>query len=222
MSDAPRAKIVQPEMVDGRDAAVIVGRHDIQSALALDEQPTMYLDVVRAAAGGADVTAHTVTVSWDREALEELLRSTDEPEIVFRFDGDDLEAALDDEDVEAHGLRERAAVVAVAATAAAGFAGHAAAQPVDVAGPATAPVIHGMTAKQIWETAPPATRRAAERAMQARTERLRTPAPFHPSTGGGIDVPSPSPATGAIGGAALLVAAAGFAARRHRDPHRFA
>jgi hypothetical protein len=220
MADAIQARVVEPAELAGNELSTVIRRDEVERALAADEPPEMQVEVIRAADGG-DVTAHAVSLAWDREALEELLHATDDEDIALRFDADELDAAVAaDDDVEAHGLRERAAVLAVAATAAAGLAGQAPARPLDAGGGST--VTHGLTAKQIWSTAPPAVRRAAEQAAAARAAALRSPAPFHATSDSGSDVSTPSAETaGAIAGAALMIAAVGFGVRRQR-PQRFA
>ena len=68
-----------------------------------------------------------VSVAWERTDLEQLLAEAQGDDIVLTFDREALARATDD--VEAHGLRETALVLAVAATAAAGGAAGAAAEP---------------------------------------------------------------------------------------------
>jgi hypothetical protein len=180
----------------------------------------LVLDVSRIA-DDAEVEAHTVAVVLDPTDLEDLLRADEGEEIGLQFDADELEAALADDEVEAHGLRQKAAVLAVAAVGVGAFAGHAAAQPTsDVGGrPAAA---QGMTAKEIWATAPPAVKAQYAKQDAARAAKLRTPAPFHPATGGGgieFSAPSSSEAAALAGGVALLITGASFAARgHHRRP----
>jgi hypothetical protein len=57
-----------------------------------------------------------VAVDWDQETLEQLLASTEDDEIGLWFDETELARAFDD--VEGHGIREKAAVLAVAVVAA--------------------------------------------------------------------------------------------------------
>src|ERR671936_529241 len=142
--------------------------------------------------------------------------------------GEDVELVLDvarapgrDSEVEAHSLRERAAILAVVATGAAALAGHAAARPATDGGaggkvPAAAT---GMTAEQIWATAPAAVKRAYAKQDAERAATLQAPAAFHPSSGGsGFDISAPSPAEAALAGeVALLIAAAGLALRGRRQ-----
>jgi hypothetical protein len=197
-----------------------IARTEIQRALDSGEEMELVLDVSRVA-DDAEVEAHTVGVVLDPTDLEDLLRADEGEEIGLQFDADELEAALADDDVEAHGFRQKAAVLAVAAVGVGAFAGHAAAQPTsDVGGrPAAA---QGMTAKEIWATAPPAVKAQYAKQDAARAAKLRTPAPFHPATGGGgieFSAPSSSEAAALAAGVALLITGASFAARgHHRRP----
>jgi hypothetical protein len=71
---------------------------------------------------GGDVTAHArVAVDWDEETLEQLLTSTEADEIALWFDEPELVPAFDE--VEGHGFRQKAAVLAIAVTAAGAAAG---------------------------------------------------------------------------------------------------
>jgi hypothetical protein len=220
MPDLNRVKFVDAGQFDGRGVSTTIARTEIQRALDSGEEMELVLDVSRVI-GDAEVEAHTVAVALDPTDLEDLLRADEGEEIGLQFDADELEAALADEEVEAHGLRQKAAVLAVAAVGVGAFAGHAAAQPTsDVGGrPAAA---QGMTAKEIWATAPPAVKAQYASQDAARAAKLRTPAPFHPATGGGgieFSAPSSSEAGALAGGVALLITGAAFAARgHHRRP----
>lgn len=103
----------------------VVPRAEIAEAAAGGEFPaTLLLDLDKVEA--ADGPTHArVAVDWDQESLEQLLASTEDQEIELWFDERELALAFDD--VEGHGLRERAAVLtlavaAVGATAAPAFA----------------------------------------------------------------------------------------------------
>ena len=105
----------------GTAAGTVLTRAEIAEAASGTEFPaTLRLDLDKVeAADGHEVTAHaSVAVDWDQETLEQLLASTDAQEIELWFDERDLARAFDDGDVEGHGLRERAAVLAVAVVAA--------------------------------------------------------------------------------------------------------
>jgi hypothetical protein len=221
MPDLNRVKFVDAGQFDGRGVSTTIARTEIQRALDSGEKMELVLDVSRVA-GDAEVEAHTVAVALDPTDLEDLLRADEGDEIGLQFDAEELEAALADAEVEAHGLRQKAAVLAVAAIGVGAFAGHAAAQPTSDTGGRTAAAAQGMTAKQIWATAPPAVRAQYAQQDAARAAKLRTPAPFQPATGGGgieFSAPSSSEAAALVGGVALLITGAGFAARgHHRRP----
>src|SRR2546423_4142006 len=97
----------------------VVTRTEIAEAAAGTEFPaTLLLDLDRVeVADGTDDAAHArVAVDWDQETLEQLLASTEDQEIELWFDQRELALAFDD--VEGHGLRERAAVLTLAVAAA--------------------------------------------------------------------------------------------------------
>jgi hypothetical protein len=99
----------------------VVSRAEIAETAARGEFPaTLFLELDRAGMeDGAEVTAHArVAVDWDEDTLDQLLASTDDSDIALWFDERELARAFDESEVEAHGLRERAAVLAVAAAAA--------------------------------------------------------------------------------------------------------
>jgi hypothetical protein len=77
-------------------------------------------DVVRV--GGA---TEAISMILERPDLERTLQSADGEELVFVFDPDELERAIEGSEVEAQGLRETAAVLTVAVAAMAGSAGAA-------------------------------------------------------------------------------------------------
>jgi hypothetical protein len=79
-----------------------------------DGAPELMLDFV-AVEGGEHAT---ISMTWSRDDLEQLLESASGDEMVLVFDRDELASALGD--VEAHGPRARAAVFAVAAAGALG------------------------------------------------------------------------------------------------------
>ena len=98
----------------------VISRDEIAETAARGEFPaTLLLDLDRIEpADAAEVTAHArVAVEWDEDTLEQLLASTDDSEIALWFDERELAQAFDD-DVEGHGLRQKATVLAVAVVAA--------------------------------------------------------------------------------------------------------
>jgi hypothetical protein len=96
--------------------AASVSRREIRDVLQeADASPELKLDVV--AGEGAREHA-TISMTWSREDLERILEAATGDDVVLTFDRNELAAALDD--VEAHGLRTRAALFAVAAAGALG------------------------------------------------------------------------------------------------------
>jgi hypothetical protein len=214
MADLTRLELVDPAQFKGPAITTMLTRSDVQSALDYAEGADLLLDIGRSADG--DFEAHTLVLAMERKDLEELLRADDGEEISMQFDAEALEGALDETDVEAHGMRERAAVLAAAATVAAGFAGHAAAQPTaDVGGTPVAG--QAMTAEQAWQGVPQSTRQAAERAIAQSNARATSQ-----SSSGGIEIsaPSDSQAAALAGGAVLLITGAGLAMHGRKRPAR--
>ncbi len=115
-----------------RAVAASISRQEIRDVLReADATPELTLDVV---ARDGSREHGTVSMTWSRDDLEKLLEGASGDEVVLTFDRNELAAALDD--VEAHGLRTRAAVFAVAAVGALGStAAVAYAAPVSTGGP---------------------------------------------------------------------------------------
>src|SRR6266511_1944879 len=117
-----RAQLIDASNLDARShrIAATVPREEVQEALRTEDgSPELVLDIARRNNG--DVEAHTLRVAWTEDQLEELLRETSGEQVTLVFDADELQQALiAEEDVEAHGVREKtAAVLTVAAMAAA-------------------------------------------------------------------------------------------------------
>src|SRR5215213_9428960 len=96
-----------------RAVTAIVSREEIADAVQ-DKGATaeLRLEVAQRGAGGHEERS-TIGITWSRDDLEKLLAQATSDTVVLTFDRDELAKALDD--VEAHGMRERAAVFAVAA-----------------------------------------------------------------------------------------------------------
>ena len=132
---AARAALV-PASDLGDGPTTTIPRSDIQAVLAAEEEPIeLILDVTRSSDGEAAVTGN-VSVTWERNDLEQLLGESQGDQIVLTFDREALARATDPSEVEAHGLRETALILAVAATAAAGGAQAADAKPGPMSQPA--------------------------------------------------------------------------------------
>jgi hypothetical protein len=188
-----------------RAVAAVIPREEIVSALDDPEaQPELMLRVIL-----SDGAAHSISIDWSRDDLEGLLSRTSGNTVSLRFDRDELVGAFDD--VEAHGIRERALVFTVAAAAALGTGvgaqamhtpGDGAAAPV-ASSPATAAVDGSLS--------------PLARSEQISEGFLPSPGARTPSGASeqflGIDVPSPTDAI-LVGGVLLTLAGATFAGRR--------
>jgi hypothetical protein len=103
--------LLTPEIPAGRAITAIVPRVEVTGALQ-DPAPQLFLDLEH----GEERSS--IAISWTHDELERLLDSASGDDIFFTFDSDELLAAFDD--VEAHGLRERALVFTVAVAGALG------------------------------------------------------------------------------------------------------
>jgi hypothetical protein len=119
------ARLVEPGMLEGRSVTAVLDRAAIEETLRSGERDELLLDVARPSNG--EVEAHVVRVDLGREDLERILAQTAGDRVALDFDRTELEAILDEADVEGHGLREKALVVSVAAATAVGVAGGASA-----------------------------------------------------------------------------------------------
>jgi hypothetical protein len=96
-----------------RALTAVVPRRQITDALLDSERsPALLLDIDRRREGG-EAERSTISIAWSRDELEKLLDRATSDEVALAFDRDELAFAFDD--VEAHGLRERAVVCAVVA-----------------------------------------------------------------------------------------------------------
>jgi hypothetical protein len=111
---------------EARGLVTTVPRAEVEQAFQSDEPVDLLLDIERAAEGGGRETQR-LALSWERQDLERMLEN--DGDITLTFDEAELQRLLD-EDVEAHGMRERLAVLTVvAAGIAAAGAGSALASP---------------------------------------------------------------------------------------------
>jgi hypothetical protein len=122
----------QAVLVPARDVSdgltTSIPRSEIEEVLGQNEMPIeLILDLTRFSDGEATET-RSVAVSWERNELEQLLQETQSDQVILTFDREALRQAAES-DVEAHGMREKVLVLAVAATAAAGGAATASAEP---------------------------------------------------------------------------------------------
>lgn len=115
--NARAALVPAPNVADG--LATTVSREAVADALSAEGPIELILDVTSYSGEGEPTETRNIAVAWERSDLERLLREGSD-RIQLTFDRDAIEAAM--ADVEAHGLREKALVFAVAVTAAAGGA----------------------------------------------------------------------------------------------------
>ena len=109
--------------------ATSVPRSEIEDALATGTTSELFLDVARERDGEREAEQR-ITVSWEPADLEKLLQTASGDQVTFAFKTDELARVFEEPDVEAQGLREKMAILTVAATTAAGIgAGVAGAMP---------------------------------------------------------------------------------------------
>src|SRR5215211_8541387 len=104
--------------VDSR-LAVSVPKSEIERALEAKDEVDLLLDVIRT---NGEREERRVSLAWDRDALERLAQQEGE-RVIIAIDPDSLQAAFND--VDAHGMREMGATLAIVVAAAAGGAGAA-------------------------------------------------------------------------------------------------
>jgi hypothetical protein len=189
--------------------------------------PELVLDLV-AAEGGEHAT---ISMTWSREDLERLLEAASGDDVMLLFDRDELARTFDD--VEAHGLRGRAAVFAVAAAGALGSGASIANAVPDEAGGGTAATPITATSTAAADAALAARSEAlnqeyglgtagdaaAEAALAARSEALNQEYGLGTATesDGGFTLEAPTPTADEallFGGLLLTIAGATFVARR--------
>jgi hypothetical protein len=138
MDELAARAVVVPASAVGEGLTTSIPRSEIKAVLDQDETPIeLVLDVAQFKDGKTTDT-RSVKVSWERSELEELLRATEDENVMLTFDGEALGQAFAT-DVEAHGIRETVLALAVAATAATGAAGSASAEPGKYLGTGTPP-----------------------------------------------------------------------------------
>lgn len=131
-----KAALVDPAALEDGEGVIAtrVPRSEIEEALETGTTSELFLDVARERDGEREAE-HTITISWEPDDLKKLLGSTTGDEVTFAFKTDELARMFDEPDVEAQGLRERMAILTVAATTAAGIgAGVAGAMPANLVG----------------------------------------------------------------------------------------
>jgi hypothetical protein len=119
-------RFVEPRGGQESGLVTTIPRGEVEDALRSDAPVDLMLDVDRVAADGEGRERERVTLTWEPQDLELLLAASSDDQITLTFDAGELQQLLDD-DVDAHGMREKLAVVSVVAGLAAAGAGSAAA-----------------------------------------------------------------------------------------------
>ena len=117
-----KAALVDPATLEAGDGVIAtsVPRSEIEEALGTGTSSELFLDVARERDGEREAEQR-ITVSWETDDLEKLLQSTTGDEVTFAFKAEELARMFEEPDVEAQGLREKMAILTVAATTAAGI-----------------------------------------------------------------------------------------------------
>jgi hypothetical protein len=213
------AQLVEFDPAAGGSIGTVISRAEIAEAAARDEYPaTLLLDLDRVEVeDGGEVIAHArLALDFDKGSLEQLLASTDEPELGLLFNQRELARAFDD--VEAQGLKQRAAVLAVAITAAGAATTPAFARIApDVGGMGTSQSVGNTATQTGGQSAPTQLTRDQQIANAQATQAQSSTAVSSEATssGGGMS----SGEIAAIAGVgAVLISAAGFGVTRRRVP----
>ena len=97
-----------------RAVTATISRHEVAEALEDPERsPELFLEIDR-----QGEERSTLGIEWSRGELEKLLERASGEDILLTFDRDELQSVFDD--VEAHGLRQKALIFTVAAAGALG------------------------------------------------------------------------------------------------------
>ena len=111
-----------PAVPDNRRLAIDLCRSDIETALrSADDGLELLLDLEAGEVNGAP-RRHTLAIGCTREDLECML-GNDSDDVSVSFDAEALAWAIGEADIEAHGLREKMAVLAVVVAATGAAAG---------------------------------------------------------------------------------------------------
>ena len=107
--------LLTDEIPAQRALTTTISREEIAGALQHpDRSPELYLDL------DYGEEQNTVGISWSYDELESLFERTSGDHVTLTFDRDELQSLFDD--VEAHGLREKALIFTVAVAGAFGSA----------------------------------------------------------------------------------------------------
>ena len=110
--------------IEVRGLVATVSRHEVEEVLRADEGPVdLLFDVEFVAPEGDKPETERIALAWEPQDLERLLGTTSGDQIALTFDEEEVRRLLDD--VEAHGMREKLAVLTVVAGMAAASVGSA-------------------------------------------------------------------------------------------------
>jgi hypothetical protein len=224
-STAKLVETIAPD--DGHPLTTTVLRSQVAAALEDGGSADLILNVARIHDGKRE--DRTATISWERPDLEELLSRASGDQIELTFNQDELERMLDS-DVEAHGFREKALVLTVAAATAAGMSSAASAKVLmdSSSGISQGAPVSGLVTDTSSSGVPGAisgivtdastsgqTGSVSSFITDTGSDRTRTPA--EPTTGGGgFSVPDSAVDAALAGGLALLITGAAFITRTQR------
>ena len=126
--------------------AVSVPKSEIERVLEAKDDVDLLLDVIRT---NGEREERRVSLAWDRDALERLAQQEGE-RVIIAIDPDSLQAAFND--VDAHGMREMGATLAIVVAAAAGGAGAAGAVISPTSGsPSGSPAVEATVDTSGWQ-----------------------------------------------------------------------
>jgi hypothetical protein len=228
-------RLVEPRAEsEARGLVTTISRKEVEDAFHSDAPVDLLLDVERVAADGTGRETERIALGWEPQDLERLLAAASGDEITLTFDEAELQRMLD-EDVDAHGMRQKLAVLSVAVGMAAAGAGSAAAMVYQGSegGSSTGTPAAAVTASEMSTgLGAPAAAPAAAPSEISTGVVGETPAAPAEVTTGIVQHPTASPVSASPGdpswapsgteigaiaaGAILAIAAAGFAVRTQR------
>ena len=105
-------RLVDYAVLEAGGLAAVLARRDLQAALESGGGAQLWLEL---GSTGEDSDDARVTIDLQPSDLEEILSRSEEDEIALALDGEGLAAALEDSEVEAHGLRGALAIAVTSA-----------------------------------------------------------------------------------------------------------
>jgi hypothetical protein len=144
-TSSARAKLAGLAAEDGSPrVATAIERSEVEKALGLAEgPPELILEILRTADG--EEQRLQLAVEWGKDELEDLLRRAEGTPLILYFDAESIEAALQQEDVEGHGFREKAVILAAVAATATAVGSAQAKYPAEQAGASAGAAVEQVT-----------------------------------------------------------------------------